>query len=656
MSPFPFALPRWLLVVSICLEIVIVLAIAWWSSGRAHPEIASAASAVEFQQAAPFEIIVVDDSPPEKRKQIGEPVTFTAIVPIDPQHNFTYTWSFGKRGYQATNIYLSDGVHPLYVNVSDGSQTVQKTHMVVIAPPPPTPPTPPIPPIPPPSNLRASCITPVFANNPVSCTAAWNGDQSPTPIWNFRDDTPAERGRNVSHRYLNSGVYNVIVTLEGWPLRVDVPVTILQEPPSGLDFVALPPARAGQETTFIATVQKGSELLYDYIWGDGQMALNQRDVVSHRYERSGVYQVEVRAHNNSGSVPHQKSIRIFPQPPIPFELFNDGPKLENQPINFFVSTVGEQAVTYVWDFGDGSLPVTTLGTQVVRPPLGTVSEARIQYQYARPDKYPVYIKAINDGGQVDILDIAYINFDLPTQAITIQYEPPVIGANIPIKFTARLREGDPADFTYSWTICGASAGTNSGDSVIYYRFTQSNVMCIVSVIATPQGSGLGSVQKADLPVLVGSGLLYPFVINDGPVVQTGATLTPTPTITPTNTPASTNDGVTVDTTPTATVTPTDTSTPTATPSGTLTPANTPTPTINPIVDASPTPTAASPTPPAPAPTFTPTPLPTATHTPSPTSTPTLMPTAPPTATETPADTATPTHTPVDNGTIPPAPE
>lgn len=109
------------------------------------------------------------------------------------------------------------------------------------------------------------------------------------------------------------------------------------------------------ELTFTATVQRGTNVVYEWDFGDGTSAVGQ--IVPHRYGAAGVYEVELTARNSVSRVTLTRRITIEIRPSAPPDIFHVGTQTVKSRITFVDrrDRSGENVVL-LWDFGDGSRP------------------------------------------------------------------------------------------------------------------------------------------------------------------------------------------------------------------------------------------------------------------------------------------------------------
>jgi CSLREA domain-containing protein len=128
------------------------------------------------------------------------------------------------------------------------------------------------------------------------------------------------------------------------------------EPISGLAATNDSPTLLGEATTLTATVASGTFVSYIWDFGDGTTGAG--DVVTHTYAAVGSYTAVVTATNSVSQMTATTTVLIIGPPPDPIQglaATNDGPSLLGQPTTLTATVESGTDVSYVWDFGDGTI-------------------------------------------------------------------------------------------------------------------------------------------------------------------------------------------------------------------------------------------------------------------------------------------------------------
>jgi uncharacterized repeat protein (TIGR01451 family) len=145
--------------------------------------------------------------------------------------------------------------------------------------------------------LRATNDSPTPLGNVTTLTATITAGSKVTYNWAFGDgDT--DSGAVVAHIYPDIGVYTAIVTASNSVslLTTTTPVTITDAFIKGLIADNDSPTVLGQATTLTATITAGSNVVYTWAFGDGD--LGSGAVVAHTYPATGTYTAVVTASNS----------------------------------------------------------------------------------------------------------------------------------------------------------------------------------------------------------------------------------------------------------------------------------------------------------------------------------------------------------------------
>jgi PKD repeat protein len=125
-------------------------------------------------------------------------------------------------------------------------------------------------------------------------------------------------------------------------------VTVRDIAPAGL-FVNSSGSALGQPTFFTATLTAGTNVSYLWDFGGGQTASG--PTTSRTFPAAGIYTVTVTASNGSGSLSTQRQVTISSLAPT---ASSSSPTRLGQSTQFTATAVG-QNLTYLWNFGDGTL-------------------------------------------------------------------------------------------------------------------------------------------------------------------------------------------------------------------------------------------------------------------------------------------------------------
>jgi len=205
------------------------------------------------------------------------------------------------------------------------------------------------------------CITdPVLFTN----TANGNGRPIIKYLWDFGDGDTAV-SNNPAHTYISAGTFNVkytVITDVGCLSdTISKPVAVFQPPT--VYFRALSSACLNQVVTFAdSSIATGGSSIVKWYWnfGDNSAPLVKTDnsPLQHVYTATGVYNVTLQVEINSGCKSLVKTLPVAVNY-LPVVNFSSPAICLSDPIAQFydsssIAGNGQAALTYLWDFGNGS--------------------------------------------------------------------------------------------------------------------------------------------------------------------------------------------------------------------------------------------------------------------------------------------------------------
>lgn len=137
------------------------------------------------------------------------------------------------------------------------------------------------------------------------------------------------------------------------PSLADVPIT-------GLSANNNSPTSLGNTTNLTATISTGSNVTYQWNYGDGS-PLGSGATTSHTYANVGNYTAIVTATNGAGSSSATTLVTINNVPISGLSATNDSPMALGRTTHLTATVSAGTGVTYTWDFGDGT-PTTNGAT------------------------------------------------------------------------------------------------------------------------------------------------------------------------------------------------------------------------------------------------------------------------------------------------------
>ena len=230
-------------------------------------------------------------------------------------------------------------------------------------------------------------VTPDYQQMPESTVELSNltmGDQW-TYEWNFGDGDAFSGKDPVSHKYINSGEFDI--TLKAYNGQCENIIEKRIEILPNIPTVDYGPASQGCPSLTVEFYSEAVDV-ETFLWefGDGSVSSQANPV--HTYYSSGEYQVRLTVVGPGGQVVKDDLvIQVYPQPTAFFEAFPKVVTVPGQSVTFANKSVG--ADTYVWDFGDGTV------STAVSP----------EYEYQAKGNYNVSLEVENEFGCKDEFEL-----------------------------------------------------------------------------------------------------------------------------------------------------------------------------------------------------------------------------------------------------------
>lgn len=155
--------------------------------------------------------------------------------------------------------------------------------------------------------LAATSSSPTVLSESTAFTATVVAGTNISYTWIFGDGTMGS-GETVTHTYTATGFFAAVVTASNGVSLVTattpVQVVPVEEPIAGLTLNSNGPTLLGDATTFTVTISAGTNVAYDWDFGDGNgfytltKSTDSLRVVYHLYEEAGIYTAVVTASNS----------------------------------------------------------------------------------------------------------------------------------------------------------------------------------------------------------------------------------------------------------------------------------------------------------------------------------------------------------------------
>jgi PKD repeat protein len=404
----------------------------------------------------------------------GSAVAFAGSGTVtDPTDTLTYTWSFGDggtaTGQTASHVYATAGTYNVTLTVSDQEGATSTATTTATASDPSS--SPPV------ADAGSAQSGPEGSSFAFTGTAS-GGSGALSYSWNFGDGTAAVTGTlNPTHTYLIEGQYAVTLTVTdsvGATGQASTTATVSDVAPT-VNTGGPYSGTAGTAIAFVgsATVPDPTDTLtYSWNFGDGSTATGQN--ASHVFATAGTYNVTLTVSDPAGGTTTTAATTATASdtsssPPVA----NAGPAQsgsEGSAIAFAGSaTGGTGALTYSWNFGDGTAAVT-----------GTLTPT---HTYLTEGRYTATLTVTDStGASSQSSTIATVADTAPT-AIT---GGPYTGApGTAIAFSGNASVPDPTDtLTYHWNF---GDGTTATGRNVGHTYTTINTYTVTLTVTDQEG-------------------------------------------------------------------------------------------------------------------------------------------------------------------------
>ncbi len=367
---------------------------------------------------------------------LGDSTHLTAT--ISGGSNVSYEWDFGDwngdTGAEVSHAYAAPGEYTAIVTATNSVSQESTTTMVEIQ-------DVPI------NGLAAANSSPTLLGDTTFLTATISSGSNVDYEWNFGDGN-SDTGAEVDHIYTSLGEYTAVVTAtnSAGQQSTSTLVQIVDVPIGGLAAENSGPTILGNTTSLTATISSGSNVTYEWSFGDGNGDSGAE--VDHIYAAQGEYTAVVTATNSAGQQSTSTLVNIIDVPISGLTAENSSPTILGDTTFLTVTISGGSNVTYTWVFGDGA---------------GDTG-AEVSHAYAAPGQYTAVVTATNSAGQQSTSTLVQI-VDVPISGLAAENDSPTtLGNNT--QLTATISSG--TNVTYNW----AFGDGNSGNGVtVSHQYT-----------------------------------------------------------------------------------------------------------------------------------------------------------------------------------------
>jgi PKD repeat protein len=284
-----------------------------------------------------------------------------------------------------------------------------------------------------------------------------NGGTITSYFWDFGDNSNGT-GVIVIHAYAAIGNYNVTLTVTDNENLTDTTWDILEVRKLPVAFFTYSPTTSleGETVTFnasLSTPNGGTIVSYEWDFDDGSSPVTEADpIITHSYTTFGTYDVTLTITDSENLTDtYSDAVRILIHPVANFTYSPTTP-IVNETVTFDASVSYDpdrSIVSYRWDFGDGSSPVTEAD------PIAT-------HNYTAEGTYNVTLTVTDDDTLTDT------TYKLVT-VYTFVYVHDVAIINVTTSAPAEVYVGDMVNITVVAKNEGTAAETFSVS--VYYNAT-----------------------------------------------------------------------------------------------------------------------------------------------------------------------------------------
>jgi uncharacterized repeat protein (TIGR01451 family) len=365
--------------------------------------------------------------------RLTDSTAFTAT--LSEGTGVTYQWSFGDgsarvNGATAAHVYGSTGGYTVIVTATNTQGSVSTSTRVSV------------------TNAAPIADAGADASALVSATVTLNGSASGDPDGHAPVTAGWQQSGGPAVVLSDAGAISPTFVAPATPavltftLRItdaqglasvvsdDVVITIGDVPIAGLSATNSAPTRLGNATAFTASISGGSNVVYEWAFGDGTSGSGA--AASHTYPSVGAYTTTVTATNAAGTQMATTVVAIIDRAIADLAIRHDAPTLLGGTTALTASVSTGSNVVYSWELGDGTVAV---GEQTA-------------HRYAAIGAYTVTVTATN--GVSSVAHSTQISvLDVPLAGLTAgQDGPKTIGSAI--AFTSALNAGSNAIFSWNF--------------------------------------------------------------------------------------------------------------------------------------------------------------------------------------------------------------
>ncbi len=346
------------------------------------------------------------------------------------------------------------------------------------------------------------------------------GSDTLSYTWDFGDGSSGS-GSSTSHIFTNDGSYTVTLTVtdgDGGEASTTVPVTVENLPPVIVSIAGDQTGNEGAALNFTVTASDPGADALSYAWDFGDGASGSGATVSHTYADDGSYILTVTVTDDAGaSVSDSITVVVANVDPTIASVTGDFSGLEGQSFSFEASATdpGDDILTYTWDFGDGSDPVS--GQDLTQ----------VSHTYLDVDTYTLTLTVRDeDGGEASVSRTVNVGNDAPTIS-TLEGD---VNGDEGDTFVFSASASDPGleTLVYTWTFDDGSDPVSGQDlTEVSHVYVDEGVYELTLTVEDP--GGLTATASLEVAVDNVSPTLGDVVTDEAAYIGTPVTFSTTAT-------------------------------------------------------------------------------------------------------------------------------
>ncbi|MFL5764841.1 MAG: PKD domain-containing protein [Bacteroidia bacterium] len=369
----------------------------------------------------------------------------------------SWSWSFGNGNISALqnppNQHYTAGTYTVSLQVLSSNGCPNTSQQVVNVYP---------------SPAAAFTTGPACQGSPVNFTDASTsspGDPLTGWSWNFGDGSPASTLQNPSHSYAAAGTYTIILNVSTANCSGADTIALTVNPVPNAIFSLAPSSGCGPLNVGFNNTSTGAAT-YAWSFGNGGTSAltNPSEIYTNPGTTDTVYYISLVATTALGCMDSlSDSVRIFGKP---LASFTSNAVAACAPLNVTFTNTSTAAVSYLWDFGDGS------ATSTAASPSHLFQDTTLFIQ-----NYTTTLIATNAGGCTD------------TATLVVQaYPEPIFGFQmVPDTGCTALTVNFPSVLgavLYQWNFGDGATSTGANPIHTFVNSTALPVTYTIQLIAT----------------------------------------------------------------------------------------------------------------------------------------------------------------------------